>query len=172
VILGDANTRQWAYDDERLKNVNFTGLRLSNARLLCQRLLNNYRPDLSAVVLAIGLNDASCTNPAPALNYFADTINDLAQLDPRILFTALPEFDRANVVEGANIVLINKLARAAFKNRFIRLDRSITVDHDDQDLAQPALAYGPVTGRNIYASVAAFLNHCSFFNPLFPPLIT
>ena len=168
VIIGDNNARHWPINDNRVININFPGLHLADLKTIVYRLFI-YRPDLSAVVIAVGLNDASAP-PTPTHSELAGPMYELASMDPRILFTALPEFDCATMIEGRNIVLINKLARDAFKNRFIRIEPSTNTDLDDQ--ARSDLAYGPDTGRNIYSSVANFLNNCSFFTPLKPPLNT
>lgn len=169
-VLGDLNVAQWPTNnkDRRLSVFGIEDLTLSDMATLCQRALT-LRPDLSAIIVAVGLADVAA-RPAPTLERLQRSIRQLSTLDPRILFAGVPEFEQATVVEAANIVLINKLARATFKDRYIRINNPVAVDLLNS--AQPQLAYGPLTAGNVYKSVATFLNNCSFFNPLSPPLTT
>jgi len=168
IIIGDSNVHQWQVNDPRLRTICLDELSLLNMSEMCRRILL-YRPDLSALVIAVGLTDA-CTRPPLDHSTLGAVFHEMATIDPRILFVGLPEFERASIVEGANIVLLNKLARSTFRNRFIRVDPSTSVDLDNT--AQPQLAYGPSTGGNVYKSVANFLNNCCFFSPLSHLLIT
>jgi hypothetical protein len=165
VIIGDDNARRWPVNDERLINASFDGLVLVDGPKLVDIMLANH-PEVTTIVIALGLNDAKALGASNS-THLTDRINQLGQMDSRILFTALPEFDCASVVDGANIVLINKTARKAFKDRFIPVNPPTAVDL--RGLARPCLAYGPITGRNIYGSVATFLNNHSFLSPLTPP---
>jgi hypothetical protein len=166
VILGDDNSRRWPLNDKRFYNASLDGTRLENAPQLIQRLLQS-RPDVTAIVIALGLLDAAELGAGNSTS-LVNQINQLAQIDSRVLFTALPEFDDATVVQGANIVLVNKTARKAFKDRFIPIVPGTVIDQ--HSLPRVPVFYGPATGRNIYSSVATFLNSCSFFSPLSPPL--
>ena len=167
-ILGDSNLRHWPINDPRVQPIIVPDLNLHNVIRMTQRIRMK-RPDLSALLVTVGLADAGAL-PAAANAELAAIIRQLSLMDQRFTFTALPEFERASTAEGATIMLINKLARASFSDRFIRLNPSMASDLDDA--AQPHLAYGPVTGALVFKSVATFLNNCSFFHPLSPPLVT